>query len=75
MTIDDATLVLGAVAYDPKVVTIFWGVEWQGTTGLVTSSSRTYLNSHLQLLFADGTFMANLAQYSANGYQIGNGSK
>src|SRR5947209_12432827 len=56
-----------------KVVTIFWGAGWQAATGVISSADVDYFNNFFQLLFADGSFMANLAQYSANGFKIGNG--
>jgi hypothetical protein len=51
-----------------KVASLFWGSSWQSAplTG--------YFNSFFKALFADGRYMANLAQYSAGGYTIGNGS-
>jgi hypothetical protein len=51
-----------------KVATLFWGSGWN------SSSLPAYFNSFFRNLFADGRFMANLAQYSAGGYTIGNGS-
>jgi hypothetical protein len=51
-----------------KVATLFWGSSWN------SSSLPSYFNSFFRNLFADGRFMANLAQYSAGGYTIGNGS-
>ena len=57
----------GALLQHVKVSTLFWGQQWQGSSG------PDYLNGFLKALFDDGSFMANLAQYSAGGYQIGNG--
>jgi hypothetical protein len=51
-----------------KVSTLFWGASWK------SSSLTGYFNNFFPTLFADGRFMANLAQYSAGGYTIGNGS-
>lgn len=51
-----------------KVATLFWGASWK------SSSLTGYFNRFFQALFADGQYMANLAQYSAGGYTIGNGS-
>jgi hypothetical protein len=50
-----------------RVVTLFWGPSWK------TSRLPAYFNGFFRALFADGRFMANLAQYSAGGYQVGNG--
>ena len=50
-----------------RVATLFWGPSWK------TSRLPAYFNNFFRALFADGRFMANLAQYSAGGYQIGNG--
>src|SRR5690348_11368022 len=33
-----------------------------------------YLRSYFEALFADGRYMASLAQYSTSDYQIGNGA-
>ena len=57
----------GALIRNVKVSTLFWGQEWQGSGG------PDYLNGFFEALFYDGGFMANLSQYSAGGYQIGNG--
>jgi len=51
-----------------RVVTLFWGPAWSGST------LPAYFNSFFRALFADGRYMANLAQYSASGQPIGNGS-
>jgi hypothetical protein len=50
------------------VVTLFWGPE------LAQADLHRHVNGFFQSLFADGRYMAHLAQYSAGGYQIGNGS-
>jgi hypothetical protein len=57
----------GALMQHVKVFPLYWGKEWSGAklTG--------YFNSFFPALFADGRYMANLAQYSAGGYQIGKG--
>jgi hypothetical protein len=58
----------GALMEHVQVSTLFMGKAWQG------SSYPSYVNHFFKDLFADGRYMANLAQYSAGGYQIGNGS-
>src|SRR5712692_5848306 len=50
-----------------KVVTLFWGRGWKGTR------APDYFNNFFKTLFADGRYLANLSQYSAGGYTIGNG--
>ena len=50
-----------------KVVPLLYGSSWNG-------KSTAYLQGFLQTLFADGRYLANLAQYSHGSYQIGNGS-
>ncbi len=57
----------GALIRHAKVVTLFWGKPWEQL------SLRDYYNRFFRDLFADGRYMANLAQYSRNGYEIGNG--
>jgi hypothetical protein len=57
----------GPLLQHVKVSTLFWGSSWKG------SPIPDYLNSFFTALFADGRYMANLAQYSAGGYTIGNG--
>jgi hypothetical protein len=57
----------GPLLQHVKVSTLFWGPSWNG------SPIPSYLNSFFTTLFADGRYMANLAQYSAGGYTIGNG--
>jgi hypothetical protein len=51
-----------------RVVTLFWGAAWDG------SPLPRYFNNFFGTLFADGRFMANLAQYSVSHYPIGNGT-
>jgi hypothetical protein len=51
-----------------RVATLFWGSAWGG------SSLAGYFNGFFGTLFADGRFMANLAQYSVSHYPIGNGT-
>jgi hypothetical protein len=51
-----------------RVVTLFWGSSWSG------SALPAYFNGFFRALFADGRYMANLAQYSVSGQPIGNGS-
>ena len=48
--------------------TLFWGSRWKG------NPLAGYLNRFFPALFAGGRFMANLAQYSAGAYRIGNGT-
>jgi hypothetical protein len=57
----------GALIQHVQVSTLFWGRQWQGT------SAPAYINGFFTELFDDGGFMANLSQYSAGGYTIGNG--
>jgi hypothetical protein len=59
----------GPLIQHAKVATLYWGSSW-----MVGSSLTGYFDSFFQALFADGRFMANLAQYSAGGYTIENGS-
>jgi hypothetical protein len=58
----------GPLLQNVKVATLMWGASWK------SSSLTGYFNSFFSTLFTDGRFMANLAQYSAGGYTIGNGS-
>jgi hypothetical protein len=58
----------GALMQHVKVVTLLYGSSWQGKT------TPAYLKGFLQTLFADGRYLANLSQYSAGGYHIGNGT-
>ena len=57
----------GALMQHVQVSTLFMGQEWQ------SSKFPNYLNGFFKALFDDGRYMANLSQYSAGGYQIGNG--
>lgn len=57
----------GALLQKAQVSTLFWGQQWQG------GNAPDYVNGFFKALFDDGSFMANLAQYSAGGYQIGDG--
>jgi hypothetical protein len=57
----------GALMQHVKVAPLLYGSSWGGKT------TPAYLKSFLQTLFADGRYLANLVQYSAGGYQIGNG--
>jgi hypothetical protein len=57
----------GALLQHVQVSTLFMGGAWQG------SQFPNYLNSFFVALFDDGGFMANLSQYSAGGYHIGDG--
>src|SRR5207237_1168053 len=52
-----------------KVTTLFWGPYWASATPDVT-----YFNNFFQALFANGRFMANLAQYSVGDSKINNGT-
>ena len=54
-----------------RVATLFWGQSWRQDEK--QRELGDYMNGFFQDLFADGRFMANLAQYSAGGYTIGNG--
>ena len=58
----------GPLLQNVQVSTLFWGSGWKGNplTG--------YFNGFFQALFADGRYLANLAQYDAGGYQIGTGA-
>src|SRR5260370_1124012 len=58
----------GPLMQHVKVAPLLYGSSWQG------SPTGAYLKGFLQAFFDDGRFMANLGQYSAGGYQIGNGS-
>lgn len=58
----------GRLLKNVRVVTLFWGSNWSG------SQLPGYLNSFFRALFADGRYMANLAQYSTSSYVIGNGT-
>src|ERR1051326_1336062 len=58
----------GTLLQHVKVAPLLYGSSWQGNTGAA------YVQGFLQALFADGRYLANLAQYSAGGYKIGNGT-
>jgi hypothetical protein len=58
----------GALMQHVKVVPLLYGSSWKGKT------TPAYLKGFFQTLFADGRYLANLAQYSAGGYHIGNGT-
>jgi hypothetical protein len=58
----------GPLIQHVKVPTLYWGSSWK------SSSLTGYFDNFFQALFEDGRFMGNLAQYSAGGYTIGNGS-
>jgi hypothetical protein len=58
----------GPVLAKVRVVTLFWGSNWSG------SQLSGHLNNFLSALFADGRYMANLAQYGVSGFPIGNGT-
>src|SRR5436305_6072186 len=58
----------GPLLQNVKVATLFWGTGWKN------SALPDYFNGFFQALFADGHYMANLAQYSAGSYTIGNGT-
>jgi hypothetical protein len=57
----------GALIENVQVSTLFMGANWQG------NALHDYLNNFFIALFDEGSYMANLAQYSAGGYRIGNG--
>jgi hypothetical protein len=58
----------GRLVQNVRVATLFWGSNWSG------SQLPGYFNGFFQALFANGRFMANLAQYGTGSYPIGNGS-
>jgi len=58
----------GPLLQHTQVVTLFWGPDWK------TGSLAGYFNGFFQALFTDGRFMADLAQYDAGAYTIGNGT-
>lgn len=51
-----------------RVATLYWGADWSG------SPLPGYFDRFFRSLFADGRFMANLAQYSVKSYPMGNGT-
>jgi hypothetical protein len=58
----------GRLIQHVKVVPLLYGSSW------VRRNTPTFIKNYLNALFTDGRFMANLAQYSTGGFQIGNGS-
>lgn len=58
----------GALIQHVKVAPLLFGASWQGGPGAA------YVHGFLQSLFADGRFMATLAQYNAGSLQIHNGT-
>jgi hypothetical protein len=58
----------GPLVPNVRVVTLFWGPDWDA------SPLPGYFNEFFQTLFADGRYMANLAQYGVSGHEIGNGT-
>lgn len=64
----DLTYRGGPLLRNVEVVTLYWGSSWS------TSQLPGYFNSFFRALFSDGRYFANLAQYSAGGYTIGDGS-
>jgi hypothetical protein len=58
----------GPLIQHAQVSNLFWGSSWRG------NPLAGYLNRFFPALFLDGRYMANLAQYSAGGYSIGNGT-
>jgi hypothetical protein len=58
----------GPLLQNVRVETVFWGSFWK------SSALPAYVNGFFTALFADGRYMANLAQYSAGSYTIGNGT-
>src|SRR5437016_3786410 len=59
----------GPLVQHVKVANLFWGPYWASA-----SADVSYFNNFFQALFADGRFMANLAQYNAGAYTINTGS-
>jgi hypothetical protein len=58
----------GPLLQHVRVATLFWGRYW------IQKHVTDYFTGFFQALFTDGRYMANLAQYSAGGFQIGNGA-
>jgi hypothetical protein len=58
----------GPMLQHVQVATLFWGSDWKG------NALSGYFNGFFQALFADGRYMANLAQYDAGSYTIGDGT-
>src|SRR5205807_27537 len=59
----------GPVIQHVKVAALYWGPYWASDAADVS-----YFNNFFQVLFNDGRFMANLAQYNVGTYTIGNGT-
>src|SRR5436309_1133835 len=59
----------GPLVQHVKVANLFWGPYWSSA-----SADVSYFNNFFQALFADGRFMANLAQYNTGAYTINNGT-
>jgi hypothetical protein len=62
----------GPLLQQVRVVTLFWGPSWRQDEQ--QRQLVDYFNAFFRDMFADGRYMATLAQYSAGGYQIGNGT-
>jgi hypothetical protein len=60
----------GPLIQNVHVVNVYYGKQWNESQYSDTMDS---LEEFFQLVFDDGRFMANLAQYSAGGYTIHNG--
>jgi hypothetical protein len=58
----------GPILQHVRVEILYWGPD------LAQNSLHRSFNGFFQSLFDDGRYMARLAQYSAAGYRIGNGS-
>jgi hypothetical protein len=61
----------GPLMKNVQIVNLFWGPGWKQDAK--QHDLAVYLNSFFQDLFADGRFMANLAQYGTDKTPIGNG--
>lgn len=58
----------GLLLQHVRVATLFWGRYW------LQKRATDYFTGFFQALFTDGRYLANLAQYNAGGFQIGNGA-
>jgi hypothetical protein len=58
----------GPLLSHARVSTLFWGAGWK------QSSLPSYFNGFFRELFADGRYLANLAQYGTPSMPIGNGT-
>src|SRR5262245_26092095 len=58
----------GPVIQHVKVANLYWGPYWA-----TASADVSYFDNFFQALFADGRFMANVAQYSTPTAAINNG--